>query len=155
MSDVGEDTLVAEETLPRPLHRRVRHGVRRSRNWFELVRFAVVGASGYVINIAVFAVGVHVLGLDYRLAAVLAFLVAVANNFLANRAWTFKVRHGRRRFQALRFLAVSVATFLVTLGVLTALVEGARVAEVPAQAIAIACGLPLNFLGQKLWSFGR
>jgi len=48
---------------------------------------------------------------------------------------------------------VSVVTFLITLGVLTALVEGAGVAELPAQAIAVICGLPLNFLGQKLWSF--
>lgn len=39
--------------------------------------------------------------------------------------------------------------------VLTLLVEVAGLAEVPAQAIAIVCGLPLNFLGQKLWSFAR
>ncbi len=39
--------------------------------------------------------------------------------------------------------------------VLTLLVEVAGLAEVPAQPIAIVCGLPLNFRGQKLWSFAR
>ena len=31
--------------------------------------------------------------------------------------------------------------------------DGFGVAEVPAQAVAIAAATPLNFLGNKLWSF--
>ena len=61
----------------------------------------------------------------------LAFLVAVSNNFLWNRRWTFGLRGGRKRFQAARFFVVSIVTFLITLGVLTALVEGAGMAELP------------------------
>ena len=140
-------------TLPRPLHRRVAHGLKKPENWRQLVRFGVVGGSGYVVNLAAYALALHGLGLDYRVSAVVAFLVAVMNNFLWNRRWTFRVRHGRRRFQAARFLTVSVVTFLITLGLLTLLVETAGVAELPAQAIAVIAGLPLNFLGQKLWSF--
>ena len=33
------------------------------------------------------------------------------------------------------------------------LVDGLGVAEVPAQAIAIVAATPLNFIGNKLWSF--
>lgn len=146
---------MTDEALALRLHHRVRLGVRRPGNWLELVRFGVVGASGYAVNLGVFALAVHGAGLGYKLAAVLAFLVAVTNNFVLNRRWTFRVRHGRTHFQAARFLVVSVGTFLVTLGILTLLVEVAGLAEVPAQAIAIFCGLPLNFLGQKLWSFAR
>lgn len=146
---------MTDEAVALRLHHRVRHGVRRPANWLQLVRFGLAGASGYAVNLGVFTLAVHGLGLGYRMAAVLAFLVAVSNNFALNRRWTFRVRHGRRRFQAARFLVVSVATFLVTLGILTLLVEAAGLAEVLAQAIAIACGLPLSFLGQKLWSFAR
>jgi putative flippase GtrA len=32
-------------------------------------------------------------------------------------------------------------------------VEGVEVTKVLAQAIAVAAGTPLNFVGQKLWSF--
>ena len=140
-------------TLPRPLPARIAAGLRHPANWRQLVRFGVVGASGYVVNLAAYTLALHGLGIDYRLSAALAFLVGVTNNFLWNRRWTFGLRGGRRRFQAARFFVVSIVTFLITLGVLTALVEGAGVAQLPAQAIAVICGLPLNFLGQKLWSF--
>ena len=74
-----------------------------------------MGASGYVVNLAVFAAAVHLLGIDYKIAAVLAFLVSVANNFWWNRHWTFDARGGHAGFQAARFLAVSVAAFLLQL----------------------------------------
>ncbi len=41
----------------------------------------------------------------------------------------------------------------MSFGLLQALVSGADLAEVPAQAIAIVAATPLNFLGNKLWSF--
>lgn len=136
-----------------PLHRRVRHGLRHPANWLQLVRFALVGASGYVVNLAVFAAAVHVLGIDYKIAAVLAFLVSVANNFWWNRHWTFEARGGHAGFQAARFFAVSVAAFGFSYAMLVLLVEVAQLAEVLAQAIAIVTATPLSFLGQKLWSF--
>ena len=34
---------------------RMRHGLRKQANWLQLVRFGLVGASGYVVNLAVFA----------------------------------------------------------------------------------------------------
>ena len=77
-----------------PLRLRLRAGLRKPANWLALVRFALVGASGYVVNLAVFALAVHALGFDYRVAAVLAFLVAVTNNFVWNRRWTFAARDG-------------------------------------------------------------
>lgn len=138
-----------------PFHRRVRHGLRHPANWFQLVRFAAVGASGYVVNLAVFTASVHLLGIDYWLAAVPAFLVSVANNFWWNRHWTFDARGGHAAFQAARFLAVSVAAFLFSWVMLRLLVERAGLPEVLAQAIAIVTATPLSFLGQKLWSFGR
>ncbi len=135
------------------LRHRVRLGLRRPAAWLQLIRFAVVGASGYVVNLAVFATLVGLADADYRFAATGAFLVAVANNFVWNRRWTFRARGGRRRHQAGRFLTVSVAAFLVGLGLLHLLVAGAGVDEVPAQALSIVLATPLSFLGNKLWSF--
>jgi putative flippase GtrA len=137
----------------RPLHLRVRHGLRHPGNWLELIRFGAVGASGYVVNLMVFSLSVHVVGVDYRVAAVVAFLAAVLNNFWWNRHWTFGASDGHAGFQAARFFTVSVAAFLVSFGILQLLVAGAEMAEVPAQAIAIVAATPLNFLGNKLWSF--
>jgi dolichol-phosphate mannosyltransferase len=141
------------ERAARPWHLKVRQGVRRLSNWFELIRFGAVGATGYVVNLGVFSLSLHVVGVDYRVAAVIAFLAGVLNNFWWNRHWTFGASDGHAGFQAARFLTVSVAAFLVSFGILQALVAGADMAEVPAQAIAIVAATPLNFLGNKLWSF--
>ena len=140
-------------TIQVPLSMRVRDGVRKSHNWFQLVRFGMVGASGYVVNLAVFALCVHAIGIDYRVSAVIAWIVSVLNNFWLNRHWTFRAKQAAPVGQGIRFFAVSLVTFGFTYLVLIGLVEGAGLTKVLAQAIAVAAGTPLNFVGQKLWSF--
>jgi dolichol-phosphate mannosyltransferase len=136
-----------------PFRHRVRHGVRRTRNWLQLFRFAAVGASGYVVNLVVFGICVHALSVDYRIASVVAFVVSVTNNFWWNRHWTFAAKHDRAAEQAVRFFTVSVLAYAFSYAVLVALVSGAGLEKLLAQAIAIAAATPLSFLGQKLWSF--
>jgi dolichol-phosphate mannosyltransferase len=140
-------------TVELPFHVRVRHGVRQTHNWLQLVRYAAVGATGYTVNLAVFAFCVHLLTIDYRLSSVIAFVVSVANNFWLNRHWTFGAKQAHPVRQAARFFAVSLLAFLFGLVVLVALVDGAGVSKVIAQAVGVAAGTPLSFLGQKLWSF--
>jgi len=146
---------VSADELAIAVRARVREGVRHPANWLQLLRFALVGASGYVVNLAVFTVLVQAASSGHRSAAVGAWLVAVANNFVWNRRWTFRARDGHAGFQAARFLVVSVGAFLVGLALLELLVAGAGMPEVPAQALAIVLATPLNFLGNKLWSFAR
>jgi dolichol-phosphate mannosyltransferase len=140
-------------TVVLPFRVRVRHGVRRPQNWLQAVRFAAVGASGYAINLVVFAVCVHVLALDYRVAFVVAFVTSVTNNFWWNRHWTFDAKHEHPIFQGTRFFAVSVLAQGFAYVVLVALVSAGGLPKVVADAIAIAAATPLSFLGQKLWSF--
>ena len=132
---------------------RIRAAARRPASWLQLLKFGVVGGSGYLINLAVFALLAGGLGLHHVLAAIGAFCVALANNFLWNRHWTFDAGHGHPGFQAARFLAVSVAALLINLVVLEALVSGASMGDLTAQAIAVAVAMPFNFLGNKLWTF--
>jgi putative flippase GtrA len=134
-------------------HIRLLHGMRRPANWLQLVRFGFVGGVGFLVNLAVYTLFVHSVGVDYRFASVAAWLVAVLNNFVLNRYWTFDARDGQARFQAIRFLVVSLAAEALSLVLLTLLVQGASVAKIPAQALAVAASMPLNFLGNKLWSF--
>jgi putative flippase GtrA len=136
-----------------PPHMRLLHGMRRPANWLQLVRFGIVGGIGFVVNLAVYTLCVHALGIDYHVAAVLAWVVAVINNFALNRHWTFDARAGRAHFQAIRFLIVSLVALGVSLLLLTFLVDVVALAKVPAQALAVAASMPLNFLGNKLWSF--
>ena len=139
----------------RPVHDRVRAAARRPAAWWQLVRFALVGASGYVVNLVVFAGAVEGAGFAYPAGATLAFLVAVSNNFLWHRRWTFRASDIQAREQIARFLTVSIAAFLGGLAILTAIVELMGVAEIPAQAAAIVAVTPISFVANKLWTFGR
>ena len=109
-------------------HMRLLHGLRKPANWLQLVRFGFVGGLGFVVNLAVYTLCVHALGIDYHLAAIAAWLVAVVNNFVLNRHWTFDAREGRVHFQAVRFVVVSLVALGFSLLILVLLVEavGAR-----------------------------
>jgi putative flippase GtrA len=133
---------------------RATHALRQRHNWEQLAKFCVVGVSGYAVNLAVYAALLDGANLDYRLAATGSFLVAVTNNYLWNRLWTFRHRRGHFAIQGLRFLVVSLIVYVGNLGILTLLVE-LGTGKIVAQAIAIVLVTPANFLGNKLWSFRR
>ncbi len=136
-------------------HSRVRAGMRRRHNWVQLVKFCAVGGSGYVVNLAVFTLAFSALDLHHLVAATIAFVVAVANNFWWNRHWTFSAGEGHAAFQAARFFTVSVVAFLFAATVLELLVSQAGTPEIAAQAVSVVAATPLNFVGNKMWSFGR
>jgi putative flippase GtrA len=150
---MGDEVEAAPARRPRAVHVRVRAGLRRPHNWVQLVKFCAVGASGYVVNLTVFALVVEGLGAHHLVGATVAFVVAVLNNFWWNRHWTFRAGHGHAGFQAARFFAVSVAAFLFAASVLELLVSVLGVPEVLAQALSILAATPLNFVGNKMWSF--
>jgi putative flippase GtrA len=140
-------------TVRLPFHVRARAGMVKPANWFQLLRFSVVGVSGYLLNLGIFALCVHAFGIDYRLSSAIAFVVSVGNNFWWNRHWTFDAKHEHPIFQGTRFFVVSLLAYGFTYVVLVTLVSDVGLVKVVAQAIAVAAATPLSFLGQKLWSF--
>lgn len=132
---------------------RIGAAARRPATWVQLLKFGLVGGSGYLINLGVFAVLAGSFGVHHAIAAVGAFCVAVTNNFLWNRYWTFGPGQGPAHFQAARFFAVSLASLGLNLVVLELLVSHHITGELTAQAIAVAVAMPFNFLGNKLWTF--
>jgi putative flippase GtrA len=131
---------------------RIGSALGRRSNWEQLGKFCAVGASGYVVNLAVYAILLDRVGLHYVFAAVGSFFVAVANNYALNRLWTFRDERGHVGAQGWRFLVVSTVSLGANLVVLHLLVS-AGLGKIVAQAIAIVLVTPLNFVGNKLWSF--
>jgi putative flippase GtrA len=128
--------------------------LRRPHNWVQLAKFCTVGATGYVINLAVFSALVLGAGWHHLLAATVSFLVAVTNNYLWNRLWTFRGQRGHVAYQGIRFLLVAVCALAANLVILDLLIAFG-LEKIPAQAIAVILVTPLNFVGNKLWSFRR
>ena len=133
---------------------RTRDALARRQNWLQLARFCAVGASGYVVNLVVYTALLHGADLHYLLAATGSFLVAVTSNYTWNRVWTFRGQRGHVGYQGMRFFVVSTVALGANLLLLHLFVQ-LGVGKVLAQAIAIVLVTPLNFVGNKLWSFAK
>lgn len=133
--------------------RRATRALRQPANWVQLAKFSTVGATGYIVNLAVYASLIEA-GLHYNLAALCSFLVAVTNNYTWNRVWTFRGERGHVAYQGLRFFVVALAALAVNEILLTGMVA-AGLGKIVAQAIAVVLVMPINFVGNKLWSFRR
>jgi putative flippase GtrA len=128
--------------------------LRSPHNWIQLAKFGVVGTTGYIVNLAVYALLLNAANLHYVAAATGSFLVAASWNYMWNRNWTFRAQRGHFGIQGLRFFIVSATVYGANIAVLAALVS-AGLGKIVAQAVAVVLVTPLNFLGNKLWSFRR
>ena len=131
---------------------RTARALRAPHNWFQLAKFGLVGLSGYVVNLVVYAA---LLGIGAHKAALVSFVVSAANNYWWNRHWTFSDQKGHFAQQGLRFFVVALAALAVNQLWLLVFLDWLGWGKIVSQAIAIVLVMPLNFLGNKLWSFRR
>jgi putative flippase GtrA len=129
---------------------RAAEALRQRHNWVQLTKFGVVGASGFIINLAVYQA---VLGIGAHRAAAVSFVVSAASNYWWNRHWTFVGQKGSFALQGARFYAVSLVAFVVNQFWLAVFLDLIGLGKLVSQALAIILVTPLNFLGNKLWSF--
>jgi dolichol-phosphate mannosyltransferase len=120
----------------------------------QLVKFGLVGATGFVVNVSVFAFCLQALDVHYRIAYVIAFCVAVTNNFVGNRLWTFRTQRNGSHVaqQGMRFFCVSLIAAMGGFVLLEAFVQ-AGMPKIPAEMLAVLLVVPISFLGNKHWSF--
>jgi dolichol-phosphate mannosyltransferase len=126
--------------------------LRAPHNWLQLAKFGLVGLSGYVVNLVVYAA---LLGIGAHKAALVSFIVSASNNYWWNRHWTFSDQKGHFAQQGLRFFVVALAALAVNQLWLLVFLDWLGWGKIVSQAIAIVLVMPLNFLGNKLWSFRR
>lgn len=117
----------------------------------EFLRFCLVGASGYAVNLAAYA-ALLAAGLHYLAAAAISFLVAAASNYAWNRVWTFRTSDAPVLGQSARALLVSGISLGANQLFLLALVA-AGAGHLAAQAVAIVLVTPFSFTANKLWAF--
>ncbi len=122
----------------------------------QFVKFGIVGASGFVVNLVVFTllqrvVPHHDRPLQYDLLFSIAFLAGGVSNYFLNRAWTFRSQ-GHVGKEGASFMLVS----------LLALVVGLIVGQLVAPWLghghktwfcSVLAGIVVNFFVNKYWTF--
>ena len=116
------------------------------------LRFLVVGAAGYVVNLGAFE-ALHRAGTPYILAAVLSYLIANALMYVGNRYFTFRLGHEGFWAGYVRYMAVGLLVVMLNALVLFALVEGTGIDATVGNGLALLVVFPVAFVLFKRWTF--
>ena len=127
-----------------------RRGVR------QFVKFGIVGASGFVVNLIVFTllqrvVPNHTATGPYLAIYSIAFLAGGVSNYFLNRVWTFRST-GHAGREGAQFMTVSVLALFVGLGVSEAVAPWFGHGH-KTWFIATCSGIVVNFFLNKYWTF--
>jgi len=123
-----------------------------SRSPARFVRFALAGATGFVMQIAVVALLANWAGMNYLAATAIAVEAAIVINYLWHERYTWRDRPAmttRERWLRLgRFNAMTAATSIVGSLILTAvLVESFNLQPIGANIVCVATLAVINFIG--------
>ena len=123
----------------------------------KFIKFGVVGALGTLTNLAIFFIFVDILKLQAAIISILAFLVAVTQNYILNHKWTFKeitLDNKISLFGWFKFVLTSLLGLLINIVVLTLIIHFFNPPyKVIGQFFGILLGMALNFLGSKFFVF--
>lgn len=126
-------------------------GVRR------FIKFCIVGASGFGVNVGLLALFVEIVGMHKVWAQIPSYQISILTNFAFNEFWTFSDRRtpGLRSFlmRAIKFNLVSQVGWGINLGVYYLALNVAGIYYIVSQIIAIAVATMWNFLSNVIWTW--
>lgn len=119
----------------------------------QFLKFCVVGTVGTAIDFGLLYILVEFSNIWYLLAATISFIVAVINNYIFNKIWTFENKDSNFLKQFVQFLVVSVVGLGLNVLILYILVEFAGIWYILAKVLATGVVLIWNFFANKYWTF--
>jgi len=129
-----------------------------SEHFVRILKFAVVGGSGFFVNMLFLWLFTEIFGLFYIISSVLAIFLAMINNFIWNDIWTWRGRGepGVKPFfvRLLKFcLVASLAGYVGNLGILWILTHFFGFHYMISNVFGIAMGTLVNYFLNNYWTF--
>ncbi len=115
-------------------------------------RFLIVGAGGFVLNLAIFAL-LHAAGVAYIVNSVISYFIANAVMYIGNRYFTFRLGHAGFWSAYLRYMIVGAVVAGLNAAILVALVQGTGIDSRIGVAISLLLITPVAFVLFKRWTF--
>ena len=119
----------------------------------QFIKFCLVGSTGALIHLGLLYSLTEVFHIWYMVSSAAAFMVAVANNFVLNKYWTFRDKTPQIPRQFVVYTVVNSISLGINLSVLYILTEYTGMWYMTAQIIAIFVALTNNYLGNKRFTF--
>lgn len=118
----------------------------------QIIKFIIVGVSNTAITTSTYLLLVS-LGLNYNLSNVIGYIVGTLNSYIWNKSWVFKQNSSKAK-TFVKFIMVNLITLSVNSIVLFELVSKENMGKFIAQLIATVIGMIINYILNKLWTFG-
>jgi len=140
---------------------RLKSFVARHPDLCQFSKFCLVGAAGAVVDFGVYLLLNRVFGLHYMAATAISVFLAIVNNFIWNKYWTFKKgKSGKGYRESVKFFLVSLVNYFLNLGIFYAIINYTALDKIIgsyedllAKVIAIGLVMISNYFGNKLWTF--
>jgi dolichol-phosphate mannosyltransferase len=129
------------------------HRITRRRGVRQFVKFGIVGASGFIVNLAVFTVLQRLTPLPFWLEFSISFMIGGVSNYFLNRVWTFR-SSGHAGKEGAQFLTVSFLALLVGNFTGWVLESGLQFHHHhTVWLLSTLSGMFVNFFINKYWTF--
>lgn len=123
------------------------------KNFYQFFKYCIVGVIGTFLDLFSLYIFVEYFHLNVLIASTFSFLIAVTNNFIFNKTWTFKNKSKNFKKLYIKFLIVSTVGLGLTLFCMFIFVNILHIWYMLAKAMTSLIVLTWNFLGNKLWTF--
>ncbi len=119
----------------------------------QVTKYLLTGVLNTVLTMGAVLLLNVVLGLDFRLANGIGYLIGLANSFFWSRLWIFS-RYGSVADQARKFLVVAAVCYFIQFGVLVLAVEVFHWNVVLSQLMSLLIYTVLGFVLNRAFVFG-
>jgi dolichyl-phosphate beta-glucosyltransferase len=123
------------------------------KKFYPFIKYCIVGVSGTIIDILSLYILIEFVNLELIPATITAFTLAVINNFIWNKIWTFQNKSKKYHKQFIKFLLVSYIGLLLTVTFMHFFVNVLKIWYIYAKILTSLIVLIWNFFANKHWTF--
>lgn len=126
----------------------------------QFIKFCLVGLSGLLVDSAALICFVELFSFDPRIAAIIAFSIAVSWNYVLNRMWTFEsAKHIKITYSYFFFIVICIVGLGTRIGVMHYLIEYVGMDKgrwyILASILGVIAATIVNFVGSKYVAFSN
>jgi putative flippase GtrA len=120
---------------------------------FLFVKFGIVGAVTAAIYFLVMWIVDMMLGFNYIAAVSIAYFVSTAFHFLANRHFTFNAVEDLPQYQVIRYMAMWIINYLITIIIVGVCVERFRFSPYLGVVVSVTITVFVGYFLAQFWVF--
>lgn len=123
------------------------------KNIRQFMKFAIVGCSNTIINLAVYYLLLY-FGMHYILSYTFGFLISVCNAFYWNNKYVFKGKQEKNLIKAfIKVFASYGLSYFISILLMGVFVDKLGISTYIAPLLKMCITIPLNFVLNKVWAF--